>query len=77
MSIAVWHVGPNSVAETVGFEPTEGFNTLTVLAGPRTRPDYATSPSNCCTATHDTGPTGPAKPRKRRGVISPPAASCR
>lgn len=32
------------VAETVGFEPTEGFNTLTVLAGPRTRPDYATSP---------------------------------
>ena len=32
------------MAETVGFEPTEGFNTLTVLAGPRTRPDYATSP---------------------------------
>ena len=32
------------MAETVGFEPTEGFNTLTVLAGPRTRPYYATSP---------------------------------
>ena len=30
----------------MGFEPTEGFKTLTVLAGPRTRPYYATSPSD-------------------------------
>ena len=43
------------VAETVGFEPTEGFNTLTVLAGPRTRPYYATSPCTTGTATEDTG----------------------
>lgn len=39
----------DNLAETVGFEPTEGFNTLTVLAGPRTRPGYATSPRNAPT----------------------------
>lgn len=67
-------------AETVGFEPTEGFNTLTVLAGPRTRPDYATSPSTCCTATNDTGQgrsretTGRHGATGRRGAIRPPAA---
>src|SRR5690606_23141026 len=33
-----------SRAETVGFEPTEEVAPLTALAGPRTRPDYATSP---------------------------------
>src|SRR5512133_2498888 len=31
-------------AETVGFEPTEEVAPLTALAGPRTRPNYATSP---------------------------------
>lgn len=35
----------DKLAETVGFEPTEGFDPFTALAGPRTRPGYATSPS--------------------------------
>lgn len=36
--------GTEPRAETVGFEPTEGVTPFTALAGPRTRPDYATSP---------------------------------
>ncbi len=74
MSIAVRRERPNPVAETVGFEPTEGFNTLTVLAGPRTRPDYATSPSTCCTATQDTGPKSPAKPLGGASILKAESA---
>ena len=54
-----WEV-PDYMAETGGFEPPRDLSTPTFLAGRRTRPDYATSPSfdmlTRKTRIHATGP---------------------
>src|SRR5665647_3324016 len=53
-------------AETVGFEPTEGVTPFTALAGPRTRPDYATSPRRASGyLSHSPPSKGPAAAHSR------------
>ena len=53
-------------AETVGFEPTERVTPFTALAGPRTRPDYATSPRRASGyLSHSPPSKGPAAAHSR------------
>src|SRR5665648_169240 len=58
--------GAGPRAETVGFEPTERVTPFTALAGPRTRPDYATSPRRASGyLSHSPPSKGPAAAHSR------------